>query len=431
MNEFLSSPTVREFWHVVVAALLGLFIGLERERSRDTANGEDGPFAGIRTFAIVCVTGYAAAILGSRIHPTVFVVGFAIAGGFAGLSHWLARETKPGTTTEIAFVLTYLLGGLVFVDELLLASVLALLVTAMLANKPALHQFAHSVTRDDILSALEFGAITLVVLPLLPNRTVDPLDAVNPRNVWLMVVLVSGVGFSGYVLVKLFGARAGLEVTGILGGLVSSTAATLTFARRATEGRTIVRSLGLAMLLASLVLYPRVVAIAAVVNRGFAAALALPLAVVGAVAFACMLLVWRQAREELSEESPAPGFRNPFELFPAIRFGILFAVVLVVVRLAQQHLGETGMYVASFASGLVSMDAVTLSLARMDAQGGVERHAAVAALLLACVANTFVRAVIVWMTGIAVLRRSAGLALLVATAATLAAFVAAAAGFLA
>ncbi|MBI1851168.1 MAG: MgtC/SapB family protein [Planctomycetes bacterium] len=419
MNEFLASPTVHVFLQVVVAALLGLFVGLERERSKEyradesAAVTEERRFAGIRTFSIVSVTGYAAALLSAEIQASVFVVGLAIVGGLAAISHFVAGERHPGTTTEVAFVLTYLLGGLVHAEQLLLASVLALLLTAMLASKPALHHFAHSVTRDDIQSALKFGAITLVILPLLPDRTFDPLQAVNPRNVWLMVVLVSGIGFAGYILVKLFGSRAGTGLIGILGGLVSSTATTLTFSQRSRDTQGMARGFAMAILLSCTVMYPRVVALAAVTNRSFGAALALPLGVIMVLVLIVTGVAYVRTQRNGADSGAQPTFRNPFELMPAIRFALVFAVILVVVKLAQRNLGTSGLYVVSFASGLVEMDAVTLSIARLDAQGGVDRSTAVAAVVLACLANCLVKAAIVWLMGVTSLRRAAGVPLVV------------------
>jgi uncharacterized membrane protein (DUF4010 family) len=414
-GDFMGDPTAAEFLKLVVAALLGLFIGLERERSKGTehvpAEGEPRTFAGIRTFTLVCVSGFAAALLSSEIHPAVFVVGFALIGVFAGIAHFAGGTRRPGTTTEVAFILTYLLGGLVYHDQILLASMLALFLTALLATKPALHQFARSVSRQDIYSALKFGAISLVVLPLLPDRTYDPLEAVNPHQVWLLVVLISGMSFLGYILVKLFGAHAGIGLTGLLGGLVSSTATTLAFSRRSRGAATLSRGFAVGILLSCAVMYPRIFAIAGVLNRPLGLALIGPIGAITLLTFLVTLLVYQRIGRDAFSATAEPDYQNPVELLPAIRFAILFAAILVGVRLAQERFGASGLYVVSFVSGLAEMDAVTLTIARMHSQGTIDSSSAVAAIILASLANTIVKTAIVWMSGGSSLRKAAGIPL--------------------
>lgn len=415
------TPLAPLIYEIVVATLLGLFVGLERERSR-TADGKSGDpepaFAGIRTFTIVSLTGYAAALVGEKTHPLVFVGGLVIVGLLAGISHFASSREQLGTTTEVAFVLTYLLGGLVHFDHFLLAATLALVLTATLAMKRSLHGFARAVSNEDIYSALKFGAITLVVLPLLPDRTFDPLDAVNPRHVWLMVVLMSGIGFVGYVLVKIFGPSAGTGLAGFLGGLVSSTATTLTFSQRSREAPALSRGFAVAILLACTVMYPRVLVAAFVTNRDLALALALPLGAITAITLAATAIVHFAGRMARSKPPAQAEYKNPFRLMPSIKFALVFTVVLVVLKLAQRQFGESGIFVASFVAGLTDMDAVTLSMSRLSGSGGIETASAVVAVVLASLANTIVKAGIVLVSGSSGLRVTAGLPLAAVAAAS-------------
>jgi len=424
--DWKSDPDVHRGLQLLVAALIGLFVGLERERSRSDGERDPGhrPFAGIRTFTLVSVTGFAAALLGELVHPAVFVAGLAIVGLLAVASHFASREPS-GLTTEVAFVLTYLDGALVQRDQFLLAGVLALLLTTLLATKPALHRFARSVSREDLLSALKFGAITLVVLPLLPDRTWDPWQALNPRLIWLMVVLISGVSFAGYVLVKIVGPRAGLGLTGLMGGLVSSTATTLSFSRRSRAGSSLAHGFAMGILLACTVMYPRVCLEAFVVNPALGRALALPLGAVMAVALALTVVpaLFARRRKERSGREEEATYRNPVELWPAIRIALVFAAILFLIKVAQSRLGASGLFGIAFLSGLTDMDALTLSVARLEAQQAVGRGQAVAAVLLGSLANTIVKAAIVWTAGAPALRRAAGLPLAGIAGATIVVFV--------
>jgi uncharacterized membrane protein (DUF4010 family) len=413
------TPAAPLVFEILVATLLGLFVGLERERSRvaDKSNGDAEPaFAGIRTFAIVSLTGLGAALVGEKSHPAVFAAGLAIVGLLAAISHFAAAPKHQGTTTEVAFVLTYLVGGLVHYDRYLLAATLALVLTATLAMKRTLHGFARAVSNEDIYSALKFGAITLVVLPLLPDRTFDPLDAVNPRHVWLMVVLMSGIGFVGYVLVKIFGTRAGTGLTGFLGGLVSSTVTTLTFSQRSREAPTLSGGFAVAILLACTVMYLRVMVVVFVTNKALAWALLPAFGAITAVALAATAIVHFAGRAARDEQTARTEYANPFRLMPSIQFAAVFTVVLVVVKLAQREFGERGIFIASFVAGLTDMDAVTLSVSRLRGGGdggGLDSNSAVVAIVLASVANTVVKTGIVLVAGARGLRMAAGIPLAV------------------
>jgi len=423
----LLGPAARLVFEVLVATLLGLLVGLERERNRtaDSKDGEVEPsFAGIRTFTIVSLTGLAAALVAERSHAAVFVAGLVIVGVLAAIAHVAVAKERQGTTTEVAFVLTYLLGGLVHYDgDFLLPGTLALVLTTTLATKTLLHKFARSITNEDVYSALKFGAISIVILPLLPDRTFDPLDAVNPRHVWLMVVLMSGIGFAGYVLVKIFGPSAGLGLAGLLGGLVSSTATTLGFSQRSREVAGIERGAAIGILLACAVMYPRVLVVAFITNRELGMALLAPLGAITAVALACVVVLHFTGKTRTKEKKSASSkLSNPFRLMPAIKFAAVFAVVLVVIKLAQREFGQSGIFIASFAAGLTDMDAVTLSVARMRSSGGIEVGAAAAAVVLASLANSVVKAGIVVASGAPALKTMAGASLGLVAAASVIVF---------
>jgi uncharacterized membrane protein (DUF4010 family) len=425
--DWTDDPNVHRGLQLLIAALIGLFVGLERERSRtdDDRKPDQRPFAGIRTFTLVSVSGFAAALLGELLHPAVFVAGLAIVGLLAIASHVASRE-HGGLTTEVAFVLTYLTGALVQRDLFLLSGVLALLLTAVLATKPALHRFARAVSREDLHAALKFGVISLVILPILPNRTWDPWEALNPRVIWLMVVLISGVSFAGYVMVKIVGPKAGLGLTGLLGGLVSSTATTLSFSQRSRSAATLVRGFAMGILLACTVMYPRVCLEAFVVNPRLGRALLLPLGAITAVALALTLVLVLLSRREKqpTERKVESIYRNPVELRPAIRLALAFAAISFLIKVTQGWFGSSGLFGIALLSGLTDMDALTLSIARLEGQEGVARSTAVAAVLLGSLANTIVKAGIVWTAGTPALRRAAGLPLIAVALATLAVFAA-------
>jgi uncharacterized membrane protein (DUF4010 family) len=380
--------------------LIGLLVGLEREHSQQ--ENETAHFAGIRTFPLIALLGCTTALLSAENQTWLFAVGF---GGMAALVLVVytlsAQRGDLGVTTEVVVLLVYLIGGVIYWDQVWLAVALGVMVTVLLALRPFLHGLVARIEREDIYATLKFIVVSAVVLPLLPNQGYGPWEVLNPFRIWLMVVFVSAVSFSGYVAIKLLGPRRGIGLTGLLGGLVSSTAVTLGFSQRSREVPSLARHFVLGIVIACTTMYPIIVLQVLAFNPTLAGQVWLPMSLLAGLGLGGSVFLWRAAR---SREEERTDFTNPFRLWPAVQFGLLFGVVLLVTKAAQISLGDTGVYAASFLAGLTGLDAITLSMAQL-AGGEVSYHVATQALLLAAAANTLVKGGLTLVLGAPALRR--------------------------
>jgi uncharacterized membrane protein (DUF4010 family) len=284
----------------------------------------------------------------------------------------------------------------------------------LLALKRPLHGFIARVSEDDVYATAKFVLLALVVIPLLPNRTFGPLDVFNPFKVGLMIVLVAGISFGGYVAARLVGNRRGILVTGILGGLVSSTAVTLTFAGRAKQTPTLVSLSAVAILAASSTMFARIIVVVAVVDRPLLGVLAVPLAIMATVGYIVAAILFRKDASQGSSSEAVP-LRNPFELKQAVLFGLLYAVVLIVAKAAQVYVGSGGLYASAVLAGLTDVDAITLSLTELH-RSGMDARVAATGITLAAFTNTLVKGGMAAVAGGWALGRRVGASFLVVLA---------------
>lgn len=419
MNNELDLGTIRNFG---TALLIGALIGIEREKHK-SAEPEAG-IGGLRTFILLALLGAIAGWLADALHmPALFVAVVVVVGAAVLAGYVLAARAQPsalGITTESAAITVCLLGAMTTLGYRELAVALGIVTAAVLAYKQPLHGLVAKLSWDDIYAGLRLLIATFIVLPLLPNRTVDPWGALNPYSLWLLVLLISSLSLIGYVGSRWLGADRGIVLTGLTGGLVSSTAVTLSFARQSREdGRTATcYTLACGLLLAWCVMFGRVLVEVAVVNRALVGRLLVPFAMMGAAAAVAAWITFRRrgaAEDGTTSKAGAVPLRNPFSLTEASKFGALFAVVLLVVKLVQTHFPGEGLYMVAVLAGLTDVDAITLSMAEYAKSG--DAHVAVNAIVLATLANTMVKCGIVAMLGGALLRRP----VIIATGAILAA----------
>jgi uncharacterized membrane protein (DUF4010 family) len=396
------------FYRFGVALFIGILVGLQREYAHDL-DDETGQksFAGVRTFALMGLAGCAAAMAADILESPLVLIGLLLPiGALIAIAYYvLATRGSVGITTEVAAVVTMLAGALCFWDQLAIAVALGVTTTALLSLKIELHGFAARLTREDMLAVLKFAIITAIILPILPNENYGPppLDVFNPYKIWLMVVLISGISFLGYGLFKLVGSRRGTGLTGLLGGLVSSTATTLSFSQRSHKSGQLAKPFALAIIIAWTIMFARVLVEVGATHYALLDKLWLPL-VAGAVAGLLYCVYLYLAPRADDEEDVQVS--NPFELRPAITFGILYGLILLVARAAQVYLGDTGIYLSSIASGLADVDAITLSMTELSSSGNLALPTAARAIVLAVVANTVVKGGIVLASGSKPLRRA-------------------------
>ncbi len=391
-----------------VALLIGLLIGLQREFSYEVSGDrKEKTFAGVRTFAIFgllgCSAGYLAELYAE---PLVFAGLILLVGGLIIVSYFVtASAGRPGMTTEVAAVLTVVTGTLCYLDQLALAVAIAVVTAALLSFKLELHGFAERLTREDIIAALKFALITAIFLPILPNESFwpPPFDVLNPYRIWLMVVLISGISFLGYILFKLLGTQRGISLTGLLGGLVSSTATTLSFSERSRKNINLAKPFAMAIMIAWTVMFGRVLIEVFVVNRELLTVIWLPVGLAGLAGLIYAAYLFLAPHEDDQEDVQ---ITNPFELRPAITFGLLYGLILLIAQAAQMYLGDTGVLLSAFISGLADVDAITLSMAELSSNGTISLETAARAIVIAIMSNTLVKGGIVFSSGSSSIRRA-------------------------
>jgi len=389
-----------------LALVIGILVGLQREYANQQT--ERGLFAGARTLALIAVAGCASALLADlTAMPWIFIAAFLAVGGLIAVSYFVSASAGDiGLTSEIAAVLVFLIGALCYWGSMEVAAALGVGTAVLLSLKVRVRNFVGRVTEQDVLATLKFAVITAIVLPLLPNRTFGsaPFDVLNPQNVWLMVVFISAISFIGYVFIKIVGPRRGVGLTGLLGGLVSSTAITLSFTQRSRDHTSLAKPFALAITVAWTMMFARLLVEAAVLNGQLLSALWVPIGGAGGAGLVYCGYLLFFAREKGGGEEIE--LKAPFELGPALKFAVAYAAILVVSRGAQMLLGDPGVYVSAAISGIADVDAITLSLARMAGAGTVEIGIAAKAIVLAAMVNTSVKGGIVLILGAASLRKS-------------------------
>ncbi|MDQ3369204.1 MAG: DUF4010 domain-containing protein [Myxococcota bacterium] len=381
--------------HITLATALavGLLVGLEREQSAPERGGMQ--LGGIRTYPIFALVGGLATLLepAAAWLPLVALLGvFAL----VGLSYAadIRRDADHGMTTEISVIGVFLLGALAtsrevvepMSDRLVLVAAIGVVLTFLLSSKQWFHTTAGRISRADFYASIKFLIVAVIVLPLLPNRDFGPLDALNARTLGILVVTISALSFLGYVAMKLYGAKRGLLLGAALGGLVSSTAVTLSFAGRTKAEPKLAPVAAGAITVAWTIMLGRVAVLVAVIDPALLATLAIPLGAMIVAALVGLLLTFRRDGEGAGELD----LKNPFELGSAIKVTLVFAAVLLAMKAAQVYIGAEGIYLASALGGTTDVDAVTLSSARL-AHGGLDATVATTSILIAIAVNTIVK----------------------------------------
>lgn len=404
---FLQINGIEALPQFITSLAIGLLIGLERERNPSAR-------AGLRTFALVAVFGTLAALLSTRLQsPLLLIAGLLAVAGMiiSSYLHTTSEDNDPGTTTVIALLLSYSLGAMVWYGLAKLAVMLAIGVTALLYFKPELRGFSQKLTRRDLVAVLQFSVLTFIVLPILPNQDYGPYHALNPYQAWLMVVLISGISLAGYAALHVAGTRYGALFLGIFGGLASSTATTMLYARTSKTEQAMLNLAASVIIIASLVVVLRLMVVSAVVAHGVLPGL-LPVLASGLIAGLIFALYnWRKMSRET--ELFVPQTRNPAELHTAIGFGLLYVVVLLGSAWMKDIAGSHGLYVVAFVSGLTDVDAITLSSLHLFNLGQLSEHQTVTAIAIAFLSNLAFKFGLVVFLGGKILARQVSVGFLV------------------
>ncbi|MFC1750187.1 MgtC/SapB family protein [Pseudomonadota bacterium] len=382
------------FYQIGLALALGLLIGIERGWS-DRKNGIDIT-AGIRTFGLIGLSGALTALIAQELGPIILAAGIIALTILLVASHIVeARfDHDPGITTVTAGLVTFLLGVLPVYGYYSLAAAGAVLTSVLLSLKPILHGWIERLTPDDWYATLKLLLISVVLIPLLPDKQYGPWNALNPYELWWLVVMIGGISFLGYVAMKMIGSQKGLLLTGVLGGLASSTATTLSLAKLYRNGASL-NGASAGILISSTMMFPRVLFVVWVLNSQLGEKLVLPVITMSLITLVGGLITWhRESRLENSEIT----LSNPFRLLPAIQFGLILAGVMLVTAAGRHWLGDHGLYIVSFIASLADVDAVVLSVARLS---DAEINLAVAGnvAVLAMIGNTASKAALAVIVG--------------------------------
>jgi len=395
LTEALPLPEI--FTNLAIALFIGALIGTERGQS---APAESDPLMGLRTFVLVGEAGAISALMARLFDAPGIFIGALLGCVLLVASAYLInawRYNSVGLTTEIAAVVVFLLGGVVMFGEREIPVALAVVTALVLALKEPLHAGVRKLDRVDVLAGLKLLFSTFIVLPVLPREAIDPWGAINPYSLWWLVILIASISLVGYIGVRWLGQNRGMAITGLFGGLVSSTAVSLSFARRSREAPGMSGALAAGVLIAWMTMAIRVLIEVMAVAPVLLEPLLWPmigLAVPSAVAAG---LAWRSVRETAEEEKKEEEekedipLKNPFSLIGAIKIGALFAAVLVAVKIAQEQLSASGVYAVSALAGLTDVDAITLSLCNEVSDGGLDGTVAVRGILIASLSNTLVK----------------------------------------
>jgi uncharacterized membrane protein (DUF4010 family) len=383
------------FSRLLLAIAIGALIGLERERF--AKEDHELMFGGIRTFTLIALLG-ALSIYVSQLFFSWFVVPV-----FVGLVTLMALTYRASVvcglkgsisvTGEVVAILTFIFGMLTFSPNPVYAAVLGVITTTFLFSKHKLHDLVNHISPEEMYSALVFGIVAFVVLPFLPNEPLGPFGVFNPYKIWLFVVFISGMGFVGYILIKVFGSKNGIGLTGFFGGIVSSTAVTLSFAgiSKKFNDLKMTELFVFAVIVANAVMFVRVLIEVYVIDKLLLPYLLLPMVVMILVSLIFAGVIWlTRDSSTVEKEAREVTYTSPLHFRPALKFGFIFAVMLFLVKIAQLYMGDTGLYITSALSGLVDADAITLSMASVAGEE-VSRSVAATAIFFGAMSNTVVK----------------------------------------
>ncbi len=408
-----------EVWGVIVAIFLGALIGLQREYTQQHINLK--LFAGFRTFILITFFGAILGYLGGDFNSVWAIVGFGGIILFSLISYYLnyMKRNLPSATTEISAIISYILGVMCTTGYTQLAVIFGILLLTFLTFKERLHNLAKKMEGNEMFAVVKFALLSLVVLPFLPNKNYSPADLPGLReilyslgiskdflsqlsvfnfyHIWLMVVLVAGISFLGYFLTKIVGDKKGHGILGFVGGLVSSTAVTLSMCAESKGNKKIVSPYVLATLLASSIMFIRVLIEVSIVNSSLLNMVILPLGVMALTGFSLGFFFYK--KKDKMQKAKKLQLRQPFAILPALKFALFFMLVMLISKIAQLSFGATGIYITSIFSGIADVDAITLSMSSLSRAGEISNLVAAVSIILATISNTIVKTGLAFFLG--------------------------------
>ncbi|MDE3059344.1 MAG: MgtC/SapB family protein, partial [Bacteroidota bacterium] len=368
----------------IVALALGFLVGLERESSKADDNGM--VFGGVRTLPIISMLGFGCAWLQHIGVTLALPIGLVAVAALTSIAYAAKiRSGRFGSTSAVTALLTFVVGALALLVDVWIAMALGIINTILLSEKSELESFVEHLNRVEFLATLKFLLVTLIILPVLPNRAYTRFN-LNPTTIWEVVILVSTIGFIGYLLSKKFGNKIGMWLSGMIGGMVSSTAVSVAAGRIAKKDPSRAGSALQASLLACSVMHLRILVLVWIVAPSFVAALwwkLLALAVVGT-----LLSIGIEHDSQVQSESEVPQFQNPFEIKPAVVFAALFVVLSVVTIMVESTIGTAGILSLAALVGVTDITPFVLSIA--SGANGIAT-VVISAIIISVMSNTMIQ----------------------------------------
>jgi len=363
-----------QYIQILLSVIIGFIIGLQRELHNLYKNESD--LAGARTFALVSLIGYLSTFI--NINPFYGIIILIAIGYYLNSKD---KQTK-GITTEISLITTYLLGVLLS-KNIEITIFISVLVVVLLNMKGKLTSYETYISKQDLNAAITFLLITFIVLPILPNKYIDKLNLINPYQLWLFVIMLSGLSFLGYILNKIWGNR-GIYLAGLIGGLASSTATTITFSQKSKLNPSLSKHTAIAITLANSIMLIRVFMWVIIFNTNIAKAIAIPFLIAFIVGF---IYIYSLIKKNTSTTTSTKiDFKNPLEFWESLKYGIIFGLIFAGVKLGHQYFGDSGTLIVSFLAGITDVDAITISLSKYALNGLVE-NIAIWGILIATFTN--------------------------------------------
>ncbi|HQS67051.1 MAG TPA: MgtC/SapB family protein [Sulfuricurvum sp.] len=380
----------------VLSLVLGFLIGIQREMHTIYSH-KTKDFGGARTFSIISLFGYLSSWFTS-FSPYFFLIASALMG-FLLIAAYIINSlatTEKGSTTELSALITFIIGAMLYFSPLIFSVFITMLLLFILNLKEKIQEYEQTITKQDLGAAILFLLMTFVILPILPDKTIDPMKLVNLHRIWIMVVLVAGISFFGYIAIRLLGSTHGIGVAGLFGGLVSSTAVAMSMARRVHENGFLVKSLAVGIALASSMMLIRAGIEIWVINPDLIHPFILPILIGSLCGYGYIAFLYFTSKHENIPQSIE--FKNPFDLKEALVMGLLFGITLALITLSNRHIGASGVYAVATVSGIADVDAIILSLSSL-AKNGLSPVTANYAILIAILSNTLAKAALVFFLG--------------------------------
>ncbi len=378
---------------VLLSTGIGMLIGVERERAHH------GYPAGVRTFSLLSLTGMLTSFIAAEFNID-WVIPLAIVSVFLlitlGYSMSMYVHRSFGLTTTVVLLLTYLMGIVSYYEDYqYLAISISIITTLLLTEKKMLHGFARKIKKKELLDGLKFGIVAFIILPLLPNKTIDPLGVINPYNLWMLVIFILSISYVAYISMKLLGGKKGMLLSGFFGGMISSTATTISLSEKVNKSKSLVGPGHIAILVSCTTLFVRVLFEVLVVNKELGIRI-LPMMIAPAIVGYSLSFLFSGKTKNIKDKDIIE--ESPFNFIPAIKFTLLFAIILFMSKIGKMYFGDYGIYITSFFVGLADVDALALSMAS-SSPGTISYNTAVISIIIVTITNTLTKLVLSGIIG--------------------------------